>query len=119
METLRRLAMRAQGTILAVAALLAAAAPASAQDASNRAWVEVLLIDDSQDKPADPAPKQQPAQESPVPPRGNLNDQQESAPRADGVTLDPKYKGFIPVPNTPVLFKFNAKPRVDMTMDNR
>lgn len=33
--------------------------------------------------------------------------------------LDPKFKGFVPVPNTPVIFKINAKPRVDVTVDNQ
>jgi hypothetical protein len=56
---------------------------------------------------------------SPVADRGNLNDEQEAAPRLDDLTLDPKYYGFIPVPNTPALIKFNAKPRVDMMEDNQ
>jgi hypothetical protein len=51
--------------------------------------------------------------------RGNLNDQQEPAPRPRDYTLDPEYRGFIPVPNTPVLIKFNAKPHLDMTADNK
>ena len=54
-----------------------------------------------------------------VTPRDALNNQQEGAQRANDLTLDPKYRGYIPVPNTPVLLKFNAKPRLDMTMDNR
>ena len=55
---------------------------------------------------------------SPVTPRGALSDQQEAAPRLGELTLDPKYHGFIPIPNTNVLIKFNAKPRVDMTIDD-
>ena len=55
---------------------------------------------------------------SPVTPRGALSDQQEAAPRLGELTLDPKYHGFIPIPNTNVLIKFNAKPRVDMTIDS-
>src|SRR5262245_13285134 len=51
--------------------------------------------------------------------RGALNDQQVGAPRPTDHTLDPKYRGFVPVPNTGVLVKFNAKPRVDITSDNR
>jgi hypothetical protein len=51
--------------------------------------------------------------------RGALNDQQEGAPRPNDYTLDPKYRGFVPVPNTGVLVKFNAKPRVDLTADSR
>jgi hypothetical protein len=53
-----------------------------------------------------------------VTPRGALSDQQEAAPRLGDLILDPKYQGFIPVPNTNVLIKFNAKPRVDMTIDD-
>ena len=110
---------RAWIPLTAAAIVSAAVLPASAQDSSGRAWAELLLLDEAQDKPADPKPKQEPGQESPVKPRGNLNDQQESAPRADGQTLDPKYRGFIAIPDTPAFIKFNAKPRVDMTMDNR
>ena len=49
--------------------------------------------------------------------RTAMDDQQESAPRPNDLTLDPKYRGFVPIPNTPVLIKFNAKPRVDFTDD--
>jgi hypothetical protein len=56
---------------------------------------------------------------SPVQDRGTLNNQQEAAQRPDDLTLDPKYRGYIPVPNTPVLIKFNAKPRVDMMVDDK
>ncbi len=56
---------------------------------------------------------------SPVADRDNMNDQQEAAPRLNDLTLDPKYYGFIPIPNTPALIKFNAKPRVDMMEDNQ
>jgi outer membrane DcaP-like protein len=56
---------------------------------------------------------------TPVEHRPALNDQQEGAPRRTDYTLDPKYRGFIPIPNTPALIRFNAKPRVDVTSDNR
>lgn len=55
--------------------------------------------------------------ESPVAGRGSFNDQQQAAPRPGDLTLDPKYRGFISIPHTPVLIQFNAKPRVDMTWD--
>jgi len=58
-------------------------------------------------------------EKSPIVNRGNLNDQQEAASRPKDYTLDPTYRGFIPVPNTPVLIKFNAKPHLDITTDNR
>ncbi len=56
---------------------------------------------------------------SPITDRGSLHDYQEGAQRPKDYTLDPKYHGFVPVPNTPVLVKFNAKPRVDATSDTR
>ena len=56
---------------------------------------------------------------NPVPDRDNMNDMQEAAPRLNDLTLDPQYRGFIPVPNTDALIKFNAKPRVDMMEDNQ
>ena len=49
--------------------------------------------------------------------RKSLDNQQEAAPRPGDLTLDPKYRGFTRIPNTKVLIKFNAKPRVDMTID--
>ena len=49
--------------------------------------------------------------------RPAVNDQQEAAPRPNDLTLDPKYRGFVPIPNTPVLIKFNAKPHLDFTDD--
>jgi hypothetical protein len=62
---------------------------------------------------------EQVGQKSPVTFRDALNDQQEAASRPKDFTLDPKYRGFIPIPNTPALIKFNAKPHVDMITDNR
>jgi hypothetical protein len=58
-------------------------------------------------------------QQSPVTYRGALNDQQEAASRPKDFTLDPKYQGFIPIPNTPALIKFNAKPHLDLISDNK
>ncbi len=55
---------------------------------------------------------------SPVGDRENMNDQQEEAPRPGDQTLDPKYRGFFPIPNTPAIIMFNAKPRVDMMEDS-
>jgi hypothetical protein len=47
-----------------------------------------------------------------------LNDQQEAAARVDNTAIDPKYRGFFPIPNTDVIMKFNAKPHVDITSDS-
>ncbi|MFL6514049.1 MAG: DcaP family trimeric outer membrane transporter [Chthoniobacterales bacterium] len=57
------------------------------------------------------------AHASEIRPRDALNNQQEPAPRPNDLTLDPQYRGFIPIPNTQVLIKFNAKPRLDFTDD--
>ena len=59
------------------------------------------------------------SEKSPIAYRGALNDQQDAASRPKDFTLDPTYQGFIPIPNTPALIQFNAKPRVDFTSDNR
>src|SRR5262249_52033958 len=42
--------------------------------------------------------------------RPALDDQQEPAPRPNDLTLDPKYRGFVPIPNTPVLIKLLRLP---------
>ncbi len=60
-----------------------------------------------------------PPEASQVTSRDALNDQQEAAQRPGNLTLDPQYRGFIPIPNTPAFIKFNAKVRVDLTDDNR
>jgi hypothetical protein len=56
-------------------------------------------------------------EKAPVPYRQTLKDEQEAAPRAGALIMDPKYQGYMQVPNTPVLIRFNAKPRVDFTYD--
>src|SRR5436190_1878685 len=66
-----------------------------------------------------PAPREVIGHASPIESRPSLNNQQEGAPRPKDYTLDPQYRGFFPIPNTPALIKFNAKPRVDMTSDSR
>ena len=68
---------------------------------------------------AQPPPAELVGNASPVTPRGAMNDQQEAAPRPNDLTLDPKYRGFLHIPNTPVFIKFNAKPRTDATYDNK
>ena len=55
---------------------------------------------------------------APVIYRHTMNDRQAAAARAGDYTLDPNYRGFIPVPNTAVMIKFNARPRVDLMGDS-
>ncbi len=57
--------------------------------------------------------------QSPVPYQGNFDDKQDAAARPGDYTLDPQYRGFIQIPRTAFMIKFNPKPRVDMTIDNR
>jgi porin-like protein len=61
-------------------------------------------------------PKSQP---SPVKDRHNLDDHQDLAPRPGDYVLDPQYRGFIPVPQTVFMVKFNPKPRVDLNWNTR
>lgn len=49
--------------------------------------------------------------------RQTFADEQAAAPRPDDLTLDPQYRGFIPIPHTPAMIRFNAKPRVDFIFD--
>lgn len=49
--------------------------------------------------------------------RGTFDDKQEAAARPSDYTFDPEYRGFIPIPNTVFMLKFNPKPRLDMTLD--
>lgn len=56
-------------------------------------------------------------QQSPVIDRDAFQDDQAGAPRPGDLTLDPIYRGFFPVPTTPVLIKLNAQPRVDFIFD--
>jgi hypothetical protein len=72
--------------------------------------------------PPTPAAVAKPAEEvtepeSPIAHRPALNDQQVPAPRPGDFAVDPKLRGFIPIPNTQVLLRLNAKPRVDFTFD--
>jgi hypothetical protein len=62
---------------------------------------------------------EQVSEKSPVTYRGTLNDPQEAASRPKDYTLDPTCQGFIPIPNTPALIKFNPKPHLDMMTDNQ
>jgi hypothetical protein len=59
------------------------------------------------------------AQQSPVKNRGTLEDRQEAAARPGDYVLDPQYRGFIPVPQTVFMVKFNPKPRVDVNWNSR
>jgi outer membrane murein-binding lipoprotein Lpp len=85
-----------------------ATAAAPAQPAPDEPLSEDLL-----------APQGQAPQLGVVRDRDAFRNEQEAAARVDNVPLDPAYRGFIAVPNTRALIRFNAKPRVDFTFDNR
>ena len=53
-------------------------------------------------------------QQSPVRNRDNFDDRQEPAPRPGDFVLDPAFRGYIPIPRTVFMVKFNPKPRLDM-----
>jgi hypothetical protein len=67
---------------------------------------------------APPSGKKPVGTASPVTYRDSMDDKQTAAPRLDDLTMHPKYKGFIPIPNTPGMIRFNARPRVDITYDD-
>ena len=56
---------------------------------------------------------------APVIYRKSMNERQYAAVRAGDYTLDPDYRGFLQVPNTAVMIKFNARPRVDLIGDTQ
>jgi len=62
---------------------------------------------------------QTPEGESQIVPHESIRDYQEAAQRPSKMALDPKFKGFIPIPNTLAFIKFNAKVKLDITDDNR
>jgi hypothetical protein len=100
------------GTLAAIL-ILAAASSVGAPGAANGSEAKA-------GPPAEAAPPAVPMVEgaaSPVKARAAYDDRQEAAPRPDDLALDPKYRGFIPIPNTKVMIRFNAKPRVDCTWD--
>lgn len=50
--------------------------------------------------------------------RESFSDLQEAAPRPYDLTIEPTYRGFIPIPHTHGMIRFNAKPRLDFINDN-
>lgn len=57
--------------------------------------------------------------QSPVTYRGSFDDKQHPAARPGDYTLDPQYRGFIPIPGTVFNIKFNPKPHLDLTSDTQ
>jgi hypothetical protein len=79
--------------------------------------LKLKVADLEKSKASAPAEQQPTGHLSPVINRNTLSDNQVAAPRPDDLTLDPQYRGFIPIPHTPALIRFNARPRVDFIFD--
>lgn len=79
-----------------------------------------IRVEKFQDEAKPPTlPPQLTGKKSPVRYRQTLNDRQVPASRPLDYTLDPEFRGFFSIPDTPIILKLNAKPRIDMTYDNR
>lgn len=91
-------------TAPAAAAASPASAPASAQEPLSPTQVATA--------PAEPSTAEEAAEGYP----GNVLTSQGLGPQ---VPVDPKLRGFIRIPNTRVMLRFNAKPRVDFTYDTK
>src|SRR6185295_14316295 len=113
--------------ITGVSIVLVLAGIAGAQDTDPKKQqerieaLEKTVKDLQQKQDAKPKEVQAPPQgkQSNVQAREALDDKQEGAPRAQGAVLDPKYRGFFSIPNTPVIMKINAKPHLDVTIDTQ
>jgi hypothetical protein len=58
-----------------------------------------------------------PKDRTPVRDADTFLDLQQAAPRANNAPLDPKLKGFIPIPGTDTMFKIGGSARLDAIMD--
>jgi hypothetical protein len=58
-----------------------------------------------------------PRERSAVRDEDNFTDQQQAAPRANNVPIDPALKGFIPIPGTDTMFKIGGSARLDAIVD--
>jgi hypothetical protein len=107
--------------MLHLAAVIFLSALSQDPDPAALASWHAMTGDAAQDPPPKTPPQQQPPTGTPtqVDPREAMRNEQQPAPRAGNQALDPKFANYLQIPNTPVIMKFNAKPRVDMTMDNQ
>lgn len=62
-------------------------------------------------------PNAVPAERTTVRDSDNMQDLQQAAPRVNNAPLDPKLKGFIPIPGTDSMFKIGGSARVDAIVD--
>lgn len=94
----------------------APASPPVATATESEPWVIPGVADEAERKMRVAASETKPSH---IRDRDNLDDRQEPAPRPGDYTLDPQYRGYIPIPNTVFMVKFNPKPRLDFTLDTR
>lgn len=108
--------------ILQLLAIFCSALSQEHDPAAVRSWDEAVAAA-RQNQPPDskkPPQGQQPTgTQTQVDPRDMMRNEQQPAPRAGNQALDPQFANYLQIPNTPVILKFNAKPRVDMTYDNQ
>jgi len=69
--------------------------------------------------PAENAEAKYYGKKNPVADRGNLDDRQEAAALPGDYVRDPAFRGYIPIPQTVFMVKFNPKPRLDMMFTTR
>lgn len=104
-----------QTNTAAVAAAAAASAPVKPRVPSSAA-PEIIPPTNLAEAMSTPRYK---GNKSPVRHRKTMNDQQGAMSRPLDHTVDPEYRGFFAIPNTPAIIQLNAKPRIDMTYDSK
>jgi hypothetical protein len=87
--------------------------PASKPVASERSVTVAGLDVPVAELPARALPKER----TPVRDADTFGDLQQAAPRANNAPLDPKLKGFIPIPGTDTIFKIGGSARIDAIAD--
>jgi len=89
------------------------AAPPATSPSSGRSVTVAGMDVPVAELPANAMPKER----SLIPDADTFGDVQQAAPRANNVPLDPKLKGFIPIPGTDTMFKIGGSARVDTILD--
>lgn len=92
--------------------------PAAAPAAPAAVAPPEVVDEDVPTSPIEEAEEKMYGRASDVRDRGNFEDRQEAAARPGDYVLDPTFRGFIPVPRTAFMIKFNPRPRLDLTYDD-
>jgi hypothetical protein len=88
-------------------------APTNAAPASDRSITVAGINVPVAELPAAAMPRER----SPVRDADTFDDFQQAAPRLDNAPIDPKLKGFIPIPGTDTMFKIGGFARLDGILD--